>query len=118
MANGAEKIINAMKKVNNSNKTSTSEIVTLTVSSVNPLIFKFDNRLEITKEFYSLSKVEDWSSVKIGDTVRAFKMNNAQSYYINELVNGEGSSESVKSLQDKIEDLTKRVEILEGKVGG
>ena len=43
MAGGAQKIINAMKKVNNSNRTSTSEIVTLTVSSVNPLIFKWDN---------------------------------------------------------------------------
>ena len=117
MAGGAQKIINAMKKVNNSNRTSTSEIVTLTVSSVNPLIFKLDNRLEIRKEFYTLSKVENWDELQVGDTVRAFKMNNAQSYYINEIVSGESGSSNIKDLENRVIELERKVEELTKIIG-
>jgi hypothetical protein len=114
--NGAEKIINAMKKVNNSNQPTTSEIVSLTVESLNPLTFQSQDRLSITKDFYTLSKVEDWTQLSAGDIVRAFKMNSGQNYYINEIITGESKSDTVKSLQEQIKELADRVTALENKI--
>ena len=136
--NGAQRILNVMKKINQSGQNTTSDIVSLTVKSTEPLIFENENRLTINSTFYSLSKVENWSNLKKGDIVRAFKMNNGQSYYINEILEGNGSSDNIKNLEDSLIDLTvlvsqlssqvndlekqvkelnKRVETLEGKVG-
>ena len=136
--NGAQRILNVMKKINQSGQNATSDIVSLTVKSTEPLIFENENRLTINSTFYSLSKVENWSNLKKGDIVRAFKMNNGQSYYVNEILEGNGSSDNIKNLEDSLIDLTvlvsqlskqvydleeqvkelnKRVETLEGKVG-
>lgn len=82
--NGAEKLINAMKKVNESNQPPQSKIVSLTVQSINPLIFELDNRLSITSDFYELSNLENWNTLTVGDIVRAFSYNKGQTYYISE----------------------------------
>lgn len=84
--NGAEKIVNAMKKVNKSGKTTESQIVSATVTSVKPLIFQLENRLEIDNNFYELSNLEDWKNIKVGTKVRAFSYNEGQKYYISEIV--------------------------------
>ena len=84
--NGAEKIVNAMKKVSNSSKLPSSQIISATITSVNPLKFQLENRLEIDENFYELSNLEDWRNVKVGDKVRAFSYNDGQKYYISELL--------------------------------
>ena len=80
--NGAEKIVNAMKKVNQSNQTIPSQIVSATITSVNPLIFQLENRLSIDSNFYELSNLVDWTNVEIGEVFRAFSFNEGQKYYI------------------------------------
>lgn len=79
---GAEKIINAMKQVSKSDNQIPSEIVTVTVISINPLIFQLENRLQITSEFYELSNLFDWAKVTVNQVFRAFSFNEGQKYYI------------------------------------
>ena len=111
--NGAEKIVDAMKRLG-ANRSVGSQIVTLTVSSLKPLIFKLENRLEIDSDFYELSKLEDWSNLKVGDTVRGFSFNEGQKYFINEKISGS----SMSNVEKQLLELTKRVEQLESKIGG
>lgn len=138
MADGAKKIVDAMKTILNTQQNTTSAIVSLKVKSIEPLIFENEHRLPIDENFYSLSKIEDWNQLNIGDVVRAFKMNNGQSYYIQESLKSANSSDNLKNLEEtlitlanmvsdltqEVEDLTQevdmlktRVTILEGKVG-
>lgn len=119
MADGALKIINAMKKIEQSNRPANNEIVTLTVTKKNPLTFQLENRLTITQDFYELSKMERWTDLKVGDKVRGFKFNNSQKYYINENISGgfkhnsAQTEEDVEHLQEDYESLAKRVSNLE-----
>lgn len=80
--NGAEKIIKAMKKVNESNQTIPSEIVSVTLTGINPFVFKVENRIEITPGFYELSNLVDWTKVEVGDVFKAFTFNEGQKYFI------------------------------------
>lgn len=79
---GAQKFIDAMKKVNKSNQTKPSEIVSCTAISKNPLVFQLENRLQINSNFYELSNCYDWTKVEVGDIFRAFSFNEGQKYYI------------------------------------
>ena len=93
---GAEKIVNAMKQVNKSNKSTPSEIVSATVIGVNPLIFQLENRLQIDNKFYELSNLTDWSKVQIGQVFRALSFNEGQKYYILEEYPLKASTNSAK----------------------
>ena len=44
---GAEKLINAMKKINSSGQPIQSQITSATVEKLNPLTFKIENRLKL-----------------------------------------------------------------------
>lgn len=113
---GAKRIINAMKAISSANQNSTSDIVSLTVQSTEPLIFRTENRLDINDKFYSLSKVENWNGLKKGDIVRAFKMNNGQSYYVNEILDGEGSSDNIKNIEETLIQLVEQVSIMSDEI--
>lgn len=109
---GAQKVVEAMKAILNAKQALTSNIVSLKVKSVNPLIFENEHRLEIDENFYSLSKIENWNQLNVGDVVRAFKMNNGQSYYIQENLNGENSSDNLRNVEETLEDLALTVSSL------
>lgn len=113
--NGAEKIINAMKKVNQSNLPKQSEIGSLTVYSKNPLTFQLENRLKITPEFYELSNIENWNKLEVGDTVRAFSFNEGQKYYITEKVPLNSKINSA-GMDERIDNNKIRIDTLVGKV--
>ena len=110
---GAEKIINAMKKINKSGQPIQSQITSATVTSLNPLIFKVENRLSINKDFYELNSIVDWSTLQEGDIVKCFSFNEGQKYYINEIIKSDADS-----LEKQVADLTARVTILENIIGG
>ena len=112
---GAEKLVSAMKKVNQSGQPAQSQLLSATVTKTNPLTFKIENRLEITKDFYELSTLEDWSTLQVGDKVRCFTYNNGQTYFINEKLTGRRSESSVDS---QLDDLEQRVTRLEQIIGG
>lgn len=78
MGNGANKLFNIMNKTGNQNNS--TSLVTLTVKSTNPLIFKLDEKLSITEEFYILDNPE--GTFEINDAVNALVLNNNQLYYI------------------------------------
>ena len=101
--NAAQKIVNSMKKVNNSNKEPSSQIISATVSSINPLKFQLENRLELDENFYILSNLEDWKNIKIGTKVRAFSYNNGQKYYISEIL--EDKNYNMFSMNKNIEEI-------------
>lgn len=113
--NGAEKIVNAMKKVNQSNLPKQSEIGSLTVQSINPLTFQLENRLKITPEFYELSNIENWNKLKVGDTVRAFSFNEGQKYYITEKVPLNPKINSA-TMDERIDNNKIRIDTLTGNV--
>lgn len=109
---GARKILNAIKQVSSANQNATSDIVSLKVKSVDPLVFENENRLPIDKNFYSLSKLENWNQLQKGDIIRAFKMNNGQAYYAQEILKGEGSSDNLKNIEDVLANLANEVSLL------
>ena len=81
--NGANKLVNAMKKVSQSSTQPTSDMVTVTVIDTNPLKFQLENnRLPISSDFYELSNLYKWDTVTEGQVFRAQTFNAGQKYYI------------------------------------
>lgn len=83
MGTGANRILKVMQK---SGKNTISSTVFLTVNSLNPLTFKLDDRLVITKEFYILSDDIILSRLAIGIKLLAFTFNDGQRYFIHQTV--------------------------------
>lgn len=108
--NGAEKIVNAMKQVQKSNKQIPSEICSVSVVSINPLIFQLENRIQITNEFYELSNLYDWTKATVGKIFRAMSFNEGQRYYILEPYPLQSSTNS-SNMDDRIS--TNRTDINE-----
>lgn len=114
--NSAQKIINSMKRINKSMQPLGSKIVSLTVSQINPLVFKLENRLEITNQFYTLSNLEDWSKLVVGDICRAFTFNEGQLYYILEKYplnpnNNVGTiNNNISTINDNISQINKNID--------
>ena len=83
MGSGANRILKVMQK---SGKNTISSAVFLTVNSLNPLTFKLDDRLVITKQFYILSDDIILSRLKVGIKLLAFTFNDGQCYFIHQTV--------------------------------
>lgn len=83
MGTGANRILKVMQK---SGKNTISSAVFLTVNSLNPLTFKLDDRLVITKEFYILSDDIILSRLAVGIKLLAFTFNDGQCYFIHQTV--------------------------------
>lgn len=82
MANGASRLFNIMKMTGEATNTSPSQIITLTVKSINPLVFQRDDRLEIPIDFCTFTDDEAINNLSVGDKVKAIVLNDGQSYYI------------------------------------
>lgn len=82
MSNGANRLFNVMKQTSEDTNTKPSQVVSLTVKSIQPLIFMRDDRLEITEEFCILGKLVRKEDFKIGDIVTAMVFNEGQTYFI------------------------------------
>ena len=119
---GAEKIVNAMKQVSKSDKQLPSEIITVTVVNINPLIFQLENRLQITNEFYELSNLFDWTKATVNQVFRALSFNEGQKYYILEpyplqtSTNSSKMDERIKTNRTDINNLTNTVNSISGQV--
>ena len=102
--NGAEKIVNAMKKVNKSNQQVPSQIISATVVSIEPLVFQLENRLKIDSNFYELSGLTDWKKVKVGDVFKGFSFNEGQKYYILDAIASASTSGSDSSILAQVQN--------------
>lgn len=81
MGNSANRILKIIQK---SGTDTISEKVYLTVQSTTPLVFKLDDKLSITKEFYLLSDDIVIDRLAIGDKVIALTFNDGQCYFIHQ----------------------------------
>ena len=82
MGNGASRLFNVMKRTSKSTNISPSQVVSLTVKSIQPLVFMRDDRLEITEDFCTFNQSFDINKLSIGDIVLAMVFNNGQTYFI------------------------------------
>lgn len=80
---GANTILNLMKKTSSNNNT-ISELVSVRVKSTSPLILNLDNRIDLTADFFVLSKTIIVDRLKIGDVLTAITLNDRQKYYVME----------------------------------
>ena len=82
MANGANRLFDVIKQTGESTNGISSQVVSLTIKSVNPLILMRDDRLEIPAEFCILHKSLNINTFRINDIVTAIVLNNGQQYFI------------------------------------
>lgn len=82
MANGANRLFDVIKQTGVSTNGIASQVVSLTIKSVNPLILMRDDRLEIPAEFCILHKSLNIDTFRINDIVTAIVLNNGQQYLI------------------------------------
>lgn len=82
MANGAGRLFDIIKDTSEGMQPTQAQYVTLTVKSLNPLIFNKDDRLDITREFCIFDTTFDFSTIHINDIIGAILLNNGQLYYI------------------------------------
>ena len=82
MANGASRLFNVMKQTSQDTNIKPSQVVSLTVKSVQPLIFIRDDKLEITEDFCIIGKLAKYQGFRVDDIVTATVFNEGQQYYI------------------------------------
>lgn len=108
MANGASRLFEVMKNTGESTNNMPSQVVSLTIKSVNPLILIRDDRLEIPAEFCILYKNLNINSFRIGDIVTAIVLNDGQQYFIlsNDTAEEQGANYEDLSNKPKINNVT------------
>ena len=104
MANGANRLFDVIKQTGESTNGISSQVVSLTIKSVNPLILMRDDRLEIPAEFCILHKSLDINNFRINDIVTAIVLNNGQQYFIlyNDTAEEQGANYNELSNKPKI----------------
>lgn len=100
MANGAGRLFNIMKQTGEATNTSPSQIITLTVKSINPLVFQRDDRLEIPEDFCTFTDDDAAQNLAVDDKVKAIVLNDGQDYYIQLGYSGGGDGDMKKSVYD------------------
>ena len=108
MANGASRLFEVMKNTSEGTNTMPSQVVSLTIKSVNPLILVRDDRLEIPAEFCIIYKNLNINSFRVGDIVTAIVLNNGQQYLIlsNDTAEEQGANYEDLSNKPKINNVT------------
>lgn len=101
MANGANRLFNVIKNTSESTNVKPSELVSLTVKSLNPIVFNKDDKLDVPEEFCVFNNNIDKSKFQIGDTVSAFVFNEGQLYFIQQTDNGNASSINYNNVYNK-----------------
>ena len=92
MRSADKRFLDLIKSTSASVNTSPTQIVSLKIKSLSPLVFTYNEKLIIDNKFYTLDKNFSTTDLKddngnyydlqIGDRVQAFSMNNDQSYYV------------------------------------
>lgn len=82
MANGASRLFSIIKNTSESTNLTPSQVVSLTVKSITPIIFNRDDKLDIPEELCIFNKTFNKSNIVIGDIVIAFVFNDGQVYFI------------------------------------
>lgn len=116
--NGAEKIVNAMKKVNESNQQVPSQIISATIISVEPLVFQLENRLKIDSNFYELSGLTDWTKVQVGDVFKGFSFNEGQKYFILDAIAAASTSGNSSSVINQLQEAVAQAKGITIPIGG
>ena len=83
MADATNRLLNLIKKTNIDTK---SNLVSLTVKSVNPLQMTMGDRLVLTKEFIVFDSYIITSRISVGDKFKAISLNDDQKYYIVDII--------------------------------
>lgn len=86
MANGASRIFNIIHNTSENTNPTTSKIITLTVISLDPLVFQRDDKLTISKDFYFINQALDTSELQLNDIVLAFVFDDGQQYFIQQKI--------------------------------
>ena len=117
MPNGVNRIFKIIQK---SGTDTISELISLTVKSINPLILTNGDKLLLTKEFLIFDSYIDQTKIKIGDKFNATTYNAGQTYYIYDIINSNQNidkyMQEINSLKEEINSLKNRVSILENQV--
>ena len=108
MPNGANRIFKLMQK---SGTDTISEMISLTVQSINPIILTDGDRLTLTEDFLYFDSYIDKSNIKVGDKFITTTYNNGQTYYVYDVIN---SSENIDVYLQKINNLQTEVQTLQG----
>ena len=107
MANGVNKIFKIMQ---NAGTDTISEMLSLTVKSINPLILTDGDKLHLTTDFLYFDSFIDTSKIRVGDKFMATTYNAGQSYYIYDIID---SNEIIDKYMQEINSLKVRVTALE-----
>lgn len=116
MANGINKIYNIMQ---HSGTDTISELLSLTVNSISPLILTDGDKLILTKNFLYFDSYIDQSKIKVGDKFIATTYNSGQSYYIYDILSSnqiiDKYMQEINALKTEINSLKQRVTALENR---
>lgn len=110
MANGVNKIFKIMQ---NAGTDTISEMLSLTVKSINPIELTDGDKLHLTKDFLYFDSFIDQSKIRIGDKFMATTYNAGQSYYIYDIIS---SNLVIDKYMQEINDLKSRVSALESRL--
>lgn len=110
MANGVNKIFKIMQ---NAGTDTISEMLSLTVNSINPLILTDGDKLHLTQDFLYFDSFIDKDKISVGDKFMATTYNSGQSYYIYDIVS---SQLEIDKYMQEINNLKNRVSSLESRL--
>lgn len=82
MANGAGRLFKVIHNTSKDTNPNTSRIISLTVKSKSPLVFRRDDKLDITQDFYIINSALNINTLNVGDIVIAFVFSDGQQYFI------------------------------------
>lgn len=110
MPNPADKLFKIMQ---HSGTDTISELIGLTVKSVNPLELSNGDKLILTEDFIAFDNFIDKSKIQVGDKFSAISLNADQMYYINDIIS---SAVELDIYKQELIDLKSRVSSLENRM--
>lgn len=110
MANGVNKIFKIMQ---NAGTDTISEMISLTVKSINPLILTDGDKLMLTSNFIYFDSYIDISKIRVGDKFVATTYDAGQTYYVYDIIN---SNQVIDKYMQEINSLKARVAALENRL--
>lgn len=124
MANAAGRLFNIMQK---SGTDTVSQLIGLTVKSINPLELSDGDKLILTEEFLVFKNNIDKNKIKVGDKFLATTLNGDQIYYIDNIIDSEQELDKyiqeiillqnrVSSLENRMTSAEERISTLESEV--
>jgi len=110
MPNGASRIFKLMQKSGND---TISEMISLTVKSINPLVLTDGDKLTLTEHFLYFDTYIDQENIKVGDKFVATTYNSGQTYYIYDIISSNRQldkyMQEIQSLKDRVSALERRI---------